>query len=233
MENQMKKIQLAMITAGMIGMSATAVNAQSKFEGFYGQVGVGYESVAPSYSNSNFTVVGVGTAPINTSISNANGFTGVVTVGYMATITKDFLLGIGAEYSPIAGQKANYSGSVLGTSLGNGSYNKENAYNIFLSPATPIGADGLLYGKVGYTGATIKDTFGSSSTNTNYTGYSLGLGYKQIIQGGLYGFGEFNYMSYGNQTASATGTVSGYTVNSSITSNANAYNLIVGLGYKF
>jgi hypothetical protein len=59
------------------------------------------------------------------------------------------------------------------------------------------------------------------------------LGYKQIIQGGLYGFGEFNYMSYGNQTASATGTVSGYTVNSSITSNANAYNLIVGLGYKF
>jgi outer membrane immunogenic protein len=229
----MKKIQLAMLTASIIGMSATVANAQSKFDGAYGQVGVGYESVAPSYSNSNFTVVGVGTAPINTSISNANGFTGVVTVGYMATITKDFLLGIGAEYSPIAGQKANYSGSVLGTSLGNGSYNKENSYNIFLSPATPIGADGLLYGKVGYTGATIKDTFGSSSTNTNYTGYSLGLGYKQIIQGGLYGFGEFNYMSYGNQTASATGTVSGYTVNSSVTSNANAYNLIVGLGYKF
>jgi hypothetical protein len=229
----MNKLSGLLALAGVATFSSMQVHAQSKFDGAYGQVGVGYESVAPSYSNSNFTVVGVGTAPINTSISNANGFTGVVTVGYMATITKDFLLGIGAEYSPIAGQKANYSGSVLGTSLGNGSYNKENAYNIFLSPATPIGADGLLYGKVGYTGATIKDTFGSSSTNTNYTGYSLGLGYKQIIQGGLYGFGEFNYMSYGNQTASATGTVSGYTVNSSITSNANAYNLIVGLGYKF
>lgn len=229
----MKKITGLLALAGVATLTSMQVHAQSKFDGAYGQVGVGYESVAPSYSNSNFTVVGVGTAPINTSISNANGFTGVVTVGYMATITKDFLLGIGAEYSPIAGQKANYSGSVLGTSLGNGSYNKENSYNIFLSPATPIGADGLLYGKVGYTGATIKDTFGSSSTNTNYTGYSLGLGYKQIIQGGLYGFGEFNYMSYGNQTASATGTVSGYTVNSSITSNANAYNLIVGLGYKF
>jgi outer membrane immunogenic protein len=229
----MSKLTGLLALAGVATFSSMQVHAQSKFDGAYGQVGVGYESIAPSYSNSNFTVVGVGTAPINTSISNANGFTGVVTVGYMATITKDFLLGIGAEYSPIAGQKANYSGSVLGTSLGNGSYNKENSYNIFLSPATPIGADGLLYGKVGYTGATIKDTFGSSSTNTNYTGYSLGLGYKQIIQGGLYGFGEFNYMSYGNQTASATGTVSGYTVNSSITSNANAYNLIVGLGYKF
>jgi outer membrane immunogenic protein len=229
----MNKLTGLLALVGVATFSSMQVHAQSKFDGAYGQVGVGYESIAPSYSNSNFTVVGVGTAPINTSISNANGFTGVVTVGYMATITKDFLLGIGAEYSPIAGQKANYSGSVLGTSLGNGSYNKENSYNIFLSPATPIGADGLLYGKVGYTGATIKDTFGSSSTNTNYTGYSLGLGYKQIIQGGLYGFGEFNYMSYGNQTASATGTVSGYTVNSSITSNANAYNLIVGLGYKF
>lgn len=229
----MKKITSLLALAGIATFSSMQAHAQSKFEGAYGQVGIGYESIAPSYSNSNFTVVGVGSAPINTSISNSNGFTGVVTVGYMAAITKDFLLGIGAEYSPIASQKANYSGSVLGTSLGNGSYNKENAYNIFLSPATPIGADGLLYGKVGYTGATIKDTFGSSSTNTNYTGYSLGLGYKQIIQGGLYGFGEFNYMSYGNQTASSSATISGYTVTSSVTSNANAYNLLVGLGYKF
>ena len=151
----------------------------------------------------------------------------------MAAVTKDFLLGIGAEYSPIAGQKANYSGSVLGTSLGNGSYNKENSYNIFLSPATPVGNDGLLYGKVGYTGASIKDTFGSSSTTLNYTGYSLGLGYKQIIQGGLYGFGEFNYMSYGNKTSTSSGTIAGYTVTSSVTSNANAYNFLVGVGYRF
>lgn len=229
----MKKLTGFLAFAGIVTFSSMQVNAQSKFEGAYGQVGIGYESVAPSFSNSNFTVVGVGTAPINTSISNSNGFTGVVTVGYMGAITKDFLLGIGAEYSPIAGQKANYSGSVLGTSLGNGSYNKENSYNIFLSPATPVGTDGLLYGKVGYTGATIKDTFGSSSTNTNYTGYSLGVGYKQIIQGGLYGFGEFNYMSYGNQTATSSATIAGYTVTSSITSNANAYNLLVGLGYKF
>ena len=184
-------------------------------------------------SNSNFTVSGVGTAPINTYISNSNGFTGVVTLGYMGAVTKDFLLGLGAEYSPIAGQKANYSGSVLGTSLGNGQYNKENSYNIFLSPATPIGKDGLLYGKVGYTGASIKDTFGSTSNTKNYNGYSLGLGYKQIISGGLYGFAEGNYFSYGNQTSTSSGVISGYTVTASTTANANAYNLLVGLGYKF
>ena len=152
----------------------------------------------------------------------------------MATITKDFLLGIGAEYSPIAGQKANYSGSVLGTSLGNGSYNKENSYNIFLSPATPIGADGLLYGKVGYTGATIKDTFGSSSTNTNYTGYSLGLGYKQIISGGIYAYGEANYMNYGSSNFGRTTSVgNGVNLSTNTSSTLSSYQLLIGVGYKF
>ncbi len=226
----MKKILLA---AAIISLSTSGVMAQSKFDGFYGQVGVGYESVQPSFSNSNVTVSGVGTAPIGTSISNSNGFTGVVTLGFMTSVTKDFLLGIGAEYSPIAGQKSNYSASVGGVSLGNGEYNKENSYNIFITPATPVGQDGLLYGKVGYTGASIKDSFAGSSTTTNYTGYSLGLGYKQIIQGGLYAFAEGNYMSYGNKTASASAQYGGYTVSATSTSSANAYNLLVGIGYKF
>ncbi len=229
----MKKLGIYTVVVTGFAITSQLAMAQSKFEGAYGQIGVGYESVAPSFSNSNFTVSGVGTAPINTSINNSNGFTGVITVGYMTAINKDFLLGIGAEYSPIAGQKANYSGSVLGTSLGNGSYNKENSYNIFISPATPVGSDGLLYGKVGYSGASIKDTFGSSSQTLNFTGYSLGLGYKQIIQGGLYAFAEGNYFSYGNKTSTSSGVIAGYNVSSSITSSANAYNLLVGIGYKF
>ena len=91
----------------------------------------------------------------------------------------------------------------------------------------------MLYGKVGYTGASIKDTFGSSSTTRNFTGYSFGLGYKQIISGGFYGFGEFNYMSYGDKTERSSATIAGYTVTSSITSNANAHNFIAGIGYRF
>lgn len=230
----MKKLSLYTVLATALGAaSISAAQAQSKFDGFYGQVGVGYESVQPSFSNSNITVSGVGSAPIGTSISNANSFTGVVTLGFMTTVTKDFLLGLGAEYAPIAGQKANYSASVGGVSIGNGEYNKENSYNIFITPATPIGQDGLLYGKVGYTGASVKDTFAGSSATTNYTGYSLGLGYKQIIQGGLYGFAEGNYMSYSNKTASASSQYAGYTITASNTTSANAYNLLVGIGYKF
>lgn len=224
-----KKILLA----SLLSIVNFGVTAQSQFQGVYGQVGIGYESIVPSFSSSNLTVVGVGTAPIDASISSANSATGVATIGFMASVNNDFLLGIGVDYSPIVGRKASYSGSVLGTSLGNGTYNKVNSYNIFLSPAIPINSYGLLYGKVGYTGATIKDTFGSYSSNINYTGYSLGLGYKHMITGGLYTFLEGNFMNYGNKTTESSAVIEGYTVTSSITSKASAYNILYGLGYKF
>ena len=62
----------------------------------------------------------------------------------------------------------------------------------------------------------VKDTY-------NFSGYSLGLGYKQIIEGGLYGFAEANYASYGSKTL--------------IDTNGNlkptTMNFLVGVGYKF
>jgi hypothetical protein len=226
-----------LLVAALFAASTTGAFAQSKsFEGAYGQVGIGYEMVSPSLSlgNINVTGAGTGTFPYSSSISNSNSFAGTVTLGYNFVVTKDFLLGLGAEYSPIAGQKANYSGSnpTLGTQ--SGQYNKENSYNIFLSPATPIGTDGLLYGKVGFTGASFKSQLNGGSSNTdNLTGYSLGIGYKQFITGGLYGFGEVNYASYGNKTSTETASSGGYNLSQSSTFSANSANVLVGIGYKF
>ena len=98
-----------------------------------------------------------------------------------------------------------------------------------MSPGLVVGNDGLAYAKVGFTGMSA-DTGGDT---TNYTGYSVGLGYKQIITGGFYGFGEVNYASYGNQTSSQSGTIAGYPARISITSSANVTNVLVGVGYKF
>ena len=42
----------------------------------------------------------------------------------------------------------------------------------------------------------------SGSQSKNLSGFVLGAGYKQIITGGVYGFAEFNYMSYAKQTYS-------------------------------
>ena len=231
----MKKLRLYTVLASALAASSIgAAQAQStSFEGLYGQVGVGFESVSPSFSNSGVNVTGYGYVPYNTSIDSSTGFTGTVTAGYMIPVTKDFLFGIGAEYSPIESQSSNYTVGITGLGTAQGSYKKENSYNIFVSPATPIGNDGLLYGKIGYTGASIKSTLGSSSGSQSYTGYSLGLGYKQIITGGLYGFAEGNYFNYGNKTNTYSGTVLGAAYTETLTTSANAYNFLVGVGYKF
>jgi hypothetical protein len=77
----------------------------------------------------------------------------------------------------------------------------------------------------------------SSAGNQSKTvsGYIVGLGYKQIIQGGLYGFAEANYMGYGNVTNSITQSYTNGTgtFTSNTSASLNAYQLLVGVGYKF
>lgn len=224
-----RKIGIALALVSLSNITC----AQSRFDGFYGQVGIGYEAVSPTTSNGNVLISDGSSIPIGLAINNSSSFSGVITAGYMTSVNQSFLMGIGAEFSPVKGRKTNYSVSIPGYPAGSGTFNKENSYNIFLSPAAPIGNDGLIYGKFGYTGATLNDSFASASTNENYSGFSLGLGYKQIFDGGLYGFLEGNYMHYGNKTYSQTGTIPGYTVTSTITTQGDAYNFLVGLGYKF
>jgi len=224
----MKRLVIYTVVAGMLSVGAIATaNAQSKFEGAYGQVGIGYENVTPSTSSS-LSYGGVN-VPTSISLNNSNSFAGTATIGYTFAVNNDFLLGIGGEYSPIEGQTQNITYNVAGVSVPGGTYQKKNSYNFFVSPGLAVGTDGLAYAKVGFTGA----SFNTGGDTTNYTGYSLGLGYKQIITGGLYGFGEVNYMSYGNQTSTQSAVVAGHVLTSSITSSANVTNLLVGLGYKF
>jgi hypothetical protein len=223
----MKNNKSILIVIGALASTITSVNAQSKFEGAYGQVGIGYESVSPSTSTT--LTYGGSNIPTSIGLNNSNSFAGTATLGYTFAVTKDFMLGFGGEYSPIESQKQNISINLLGQSVPAGSYQKKNSYNFFLSPGLMVGTDALAYAKVGYTGA----SFDTGGDTTNYTGYSLGLGYKQIITGGLYGFGEVNYASYGNQTSSQSTVVSGNILRMSVTSSANVTNILLGLGYKF
>ena len=50
----MKKISSYLAFVGITSLACVHAHAQSKFEGAFGQIGIGYESVAPSFSNSNF-----------------------------------------------------------------------------------------------------------------------------------------------------------------------------------
>ena len=217
----------------VIATLATSSVAQSKFEGLYGQVAVGYESISPTLTNTPIAVSGSSTTiPLATSISSTSGATGNVALGYTASINKDFTLAIGAEYYPINSQSGNYTSTLAGKTS-SGTYQKQNVYNIYLAPGMNVGTDGLAYFKVGYTGASIKSSEGSASSTENLTGYSLGLGYKQFFAGNWYGFGEANYFSYGNSVDNQRASSGTRTLSWSTTLNANVYNLLIGLGYKF
>jgi opacity protein-like surface antigen len=210
-----------LLVATLFAASTTGAFAQSAFEGFYGQAGIGYESTSVSFSGG--SVQGF---PYGVSADNSNSFAGTVGIGTYFALTSNFLLGIGAEYSPIPGSNANVTLSIPGTTTPSisGTYKKKDSYNLFISPAIAIDKDKLAYAKVGYTGANIETSILGSSNTTSYTGYSLGLGYKQIIRGGLYGFGEVNYAAYSSK--SDGGGFSG-------TNKPTATNVLVGIGYKF
>ena len=186
---------------------ASSAMAQSAFQGAYGQIGIGYQSSK-------------GKTDVPITFDSTNGFASTVAAGYNFSVSKEFLLGIGAEYSFVPTSNANLSYTDSDTGLpGKEQYKNQNTYNIFLSPGYVLSKDSLAYAKVGYTGTTYKFSSGGSD---NLSGYSLGLGYKQIINGGLYGFAEGNYLSYGNKTT-----------DSGIKLSGNSMNLLVGLGYKF
>ncbi len=196
-------MKIKLFVAAAATVVASSAMAQSAFEGAYGQLGIGYQSSK-----------GKTDVPVN--FDSTNGFASVVAAGYNFSISKEFLLGIGAEYSFVPTSEANLSFSDRGRTVTE-KYKNQNTYNIFLSPGYAISKDSLAYAKVGYTGTSYKFV---DSTN-NLTGYSLGLGYKQIISGGLYGFAEGNYFSYGNKTVN------------DVKLSGNSMNLLVGVGYKF
>jgi opacity protein-like surface antigen len=168
-------MKIKLLVAAAATVVASSAMAQSAFEGAYGQLGIGYQS---SKGKDNVSV---------NTFDSANGFASAVGLGYNFSVSKDFLLGIGAEYSFIPTSEAN-STYIDEDSTVNEKYKNQNTYNIFIAPGIVISKDSLAYAKVGYTGTTYK----FPESKQNLTGYSLGLGYKQIINGGLYGFAEGN-----------------------------------------
>ena len=229
----MKKI---IVICGVL-FSSTLAAQSSNWSGAYGQVGVGYESLKAGSNNTSFTAdAGGGANPLNNSMSTINGFTGTISVGYNQVIHSNWLLGLGVDYSPVKSPGGNYTlTDPSGTSSPiNGTYKKvAGSYAVFISPSYAIDANKLAYAKLGYAAATLDN----SHTKTNHTGYLMGLGYKQIIQGGLYAFGEANYSAYGDSTTSyaASSLVGGVARPGTFRSTLNfsSYNVLLGVGYKF
>jgi hypothetical protein len=241
-EKEMKKLLVAAAVAGLVG----TVNAQSAFEGFYGQIGTGYESnsLTSLGSTYSFTTAGgfSGTGSQSASNQNANGVPLVIGLGYNFKLTNSWLLGVGVDYSALTQETSSYSATDAsdGSVGGPGKIKVSNRYNIFLTPGYAIDKNKLLYAKAGYSSQTLNysaaafETTPALNKTSNANGYVLGVGYKQMITSGFYGFAEGNYMSYNKANMGMSWTeTTGTRVTTTSNTGSSAYTFLVGVGYKF
>lgn len=225
--------------------------ADSKFEGFFGQISTGYEddrfsNIKPSWQYMDDTsVFGTGSA----SPKSVSQMPLVLGVGYFHTIDGKFMLGVGADYSPLSKSTKYFSHHSVRNDgfefdLENMKYEISNRVDAFLMPAYALDTDKLLYGKLGYSTAKLKYTQGVDLTKglvsgfesaTQLNGFILGVGYKQSIQDGIYGFVEANHRWYGKKNISGSDFLSDGTQEIRFTSSpsVNSNDLLVGIGYSF
>ncbi|ABP34463.1 outer membrane protein [Polynucleobacter asymbioticus] len=231
----MKYLFFVILCILSLSAHAQSTDGQKRsFEGFYGQIGVGYQITNITYSG---VVPG---APSNISLAPGSGpsygITGNVGAGYTYSINDRFTIGAGAEYYPVVGPPGNYTltSCTPSCSTGNGSYHTQNMYNLFVAPGVTLGEDGLAYLKAGYTRASVKTMVQGAlpigGTVSNPLGPSFGIGYKQYLSGNIYGFAEYNYLIYQKTTTQFQGT-GGLTLYNS--NQSSVQNLVLGLGYKF
>jgi opacity protein-like surface antigen len=241
-------MKIKLLVAAAATVVASSAMAQSAFQGFYGQLGTGYES--NSFGNTNIATTGDESLTWNSGNQNANGVPLVFGLGYNFAVAPKWLLGLGVDYSALSQETSSYSSTLSGYPgeyLSGSKLQASNRVNIFVAPGYEIDKDKLVYLKAGYSMATIKQTFSNSFTSTSdpldsftftqgsqsktASGYVVGLGYKQMITSGFYGFAEANYMSYGKPSFSVTDPSDGSKQSSS--PSLNTFQALVGVGYKF
>jgi hypothetical protein len=223
-------MKIKLLVAAAATVVASSAMAQSAFEGAYGKLGVGFDQNSVSSSTHTYN----GFTGLEAPSTDGGSFSGVVGLGYNFSVAKDFLLGIGVDYGFVPSSAKNGTNS-----LGTLQSKISSRYNIFVTPGYVLAKDKLVYLKAGYSSQTVKitdqsntgtngETLGSGSAN----GYILGLGYKQMVASGFYGFGEANYYSYSGAQFSSQNLSDGSTF-SSYSPKSSAYQFLVGVGYKF
>jgi hypothetical protein len=211
----------------------TSVDNSKSFAGFYTQLGLGYQSFTPNFSNSTYSLQGTSYGS-NTPTSSSQSMAGTITAGYNFSFGPSFLLGIGGELSPVPGKATVFGGTTIGsTTIPSSNFTVNNTLNLFVSPIFPVDNLTAIYGKVGYSKANV--TSGPNLDALSYTGYSVGLGYRTIISGNFYAYVEGNYYNYGKVSDSGTAIIPGSSTQYgySNSSTANAYNLLYGFGMQF
>jgi hypothetical protein len=233
-------MKIKFIVGGALSCITLIASAQTVFNGFYGQLSTGYEHITVQDAKLTGTPFG---STGNVSRSNSPSVSGmplVLGIGYTWSLADRFTLGLGADYSFTNHKRTN---SAVFTYPGTGSstgydyeFTVSDRLNVYLTPGYAIDEDKLVYAKFGYSNQSLQfnqtNCCSAPSNTDKVSGYVIGLGYKQMISFGVYGFAEINYFNYDNANLSSTYTDDG---GGTVSSNpsSNAYNVLLGVGYRF
>jgi hypothetical protein len=239
-------MKIKLLVAAAATVVASSAMAQSAFEGFYGQLGIGYEN---NTFGSNTLNVGAkagssdsGTGgQISAPSSTAGGFSGTIGLGYNYSVSPQWLFGLGVDYNPL-NLTSNSVAACNGCGAQQVTTKVSNRFNVFVTPGYVIDKDKLFYLKAGFSMEQVQynlpagpNTFTNTYNPTsNANGYIVGLGYKQLVDKNIYVFGEGNYMGYSKVSQSGTGNnATGTSQSIATTTTPSAYQFLVGVGYKF
>ena len=253
---KMSALVLAAASIASTGVMAQSSKANA-WEGAYGQWSVGFASFSPKIGSTTATPqAGSTLSPYTTpypyglgqtisasgSANTLNTPTNAISAGYNFGVNQDYVLGIGASY--YIGASGSGNGSFSLSAPGAPQYNVpalntttpvtyqlKNLWSVTLQPGYVIDKDRLVYAKVGYTGVTIglNGPIASYQTST-LSGYSLGLGYKQMITDSIYLLGEANYGGFSNKSATLSTSIG---TNVGTTLGGSGFDFLVGVGYRF
>ena len=230
----MKTVKISALVLALAAAFATSAHAQSAktnpWEGFYAEAAVGLGQFNPTISSA--SIQAGGTRPVTTQQDNLSSGINKIGLGYTFGIDDKYTLGIAASYSLGASSAANGSFWVSGapSTAKWFKYQLKDVWSVTLNPGYAIDKDKLAYAKVGMTGNTMGINGQTANYQTvNFTGYVLGLGYKQLVTKSIYVLGEVNYAGISSKTATiqtSSGPLSGNVGGSGV-------DVMVGVGYKF
>jgi len=233
--SDMSKLFIIVLVLSLGGASAVA---QSVFRGFYATAGIGAETFLPSADDVTLAIKNgpyAGTYNRTSTYPRTLDFTGTLTVGSMSAITDKFLLGVGVEFEPIAAGTDTVETVGSAGNVTKSTYTQKSHFNFFLTPAYAFEDNKLVYGKIGYSQSHSDVDFDGDQSPVHVAeGLVLGAGYRQIVTGGLFFFGEANYYHYIPQDYTVSSiTADDYVFVSDQTLSTNGFSAYFGLGYTF
>lgn len=229
----MKKL----IVATAISAISCSVLAAGAFDGPFVQLGIGGAATESSNSYATKGVYNTVLGNVPSGSTNSGSFLGQILGGYSQSVDQ-FNLAANIFYmignQDAGSQTYNTSYLTVPVSVSN-SVKLENTWGISLEPGYYVTDKTLGYLKFSWFNSTLKSSpsvsalgvTDSGSYSSNVNGAGFGIGGKQMFTNNLYGFLEYQYVTYGSTSFNTSD--GGVSISAKPSQNYG----MVGIGYKF